>query len=268
MITLLCTVRNCHQPLERHERTFICDNRHSFDIARSGYCNLLQPQDRRSKNPGDSREAVAARRRFLDAGHGAAFVAPLAAMAAGARRILDAGCGEGYHLEALRAATGADAHGLDISTPAIDAAARRYRDCFFVIANADRFLPYAPKSFDLVTSITARLNPVEFRRVLDDGGRLLVALPAPDDLIELRAAVLGEGKIIDRTPRTLDLFRDSFELLQHERARVEVTLGRGEIEHVMTSTYRGLRTRERERLEALAETRVTLSRDLLLFRAS
>ncbi len=34
------------------------------------------------------------------------------------------------------------------------------------------------------------MNVSEFRRVLRDDGRLLVAIPAPDDLIELR----GEGK--------------------------------------------------------------------------
>ena len=34
---------------------------------------------------------------------------------------------------------------------------------------------------------------------------------------------------------------------------------------VMSSSYRGLRAREREKLEALQPMNVTLSRDLLLF---
>ena len=38
----------------------ICPRGHSFDVARSGYINLLQPQERRSRNPGDSADAVAA----------------------------------------------------------------------------------------------------------------------------------------------------------------------------------------------------------------
>ncbi|MBK5258367.1 MAG: methyltransferase domain-containing protein [Thermoanaerobaculia bacterium] len=245
----------------------ICTNKHSFDIARSGYCNLLQPQDRRSKEPGDSRDAVAARRQFLDAGHGAHFVTPMIEMTDGAQRILDVGCGEGHHLDALRVATNAEAHGVDISTPAIDLAARRYRDCFFVIANADRFVPYADASFDLITSITSRLNASEFRRVVAAGGRLLIALPGPDDLIELRAAILGEGKVIDRVDRTLETFRGGFELLRNERVRVTAQLDRDAIEQVMTSSYRGLRTRERERLAEIGAMQVTLARDLLLFRA-
>jgi len=65
---MLCTVRTCHEPLAREERRMVCPRGHSFDVARSGYVNLLQPQERRSKQPGDSDEAVAARRRLHDRG--------------------------------------------------------------------------------------------------------------------------------------------------------------------------------------------------------
>jgi 23S rRNA (guanine745-N1)-methyltransferase len=58
---LLCAVRSCHLPLAREGRRFVCPKGHSFDIARSGYINLLQPQDRRSKDPGDSAAAAAYR---------------------------------------------------------------------------------------------------------------------------------------------------------------------------------------------------------------
>src|SRR5450755_3800076 len=59
VVTLLCTVRGCRRPLSRESNRFVCERGHSFDVARSGYLNLLQPQDRRSANPGDSKEAVA-----------------------------------------------------------------------------------------------------------------------------------------------------------------------------------------------------------------
>ena len=89
--------------------------------------------------------------------------------------------------------TGIEAHGVDLSAAAIDLAARRYPEATWIVANADRSLPYAAGAFDLVLSIDARLNPAEMRRVLKADGRLLVAVPAADDLVELRAAVLGEG---------------------------------------------------------------------------
>src|SRR3982750_4806984 len=65
---LLCPVRDCHLALAREERRVVCAKGHSFDVARSGYINLLQPQDRRSRNPGDTAAAVDARRRLHDRG--------------------------------------------------------------------------------------------------------------------------------------------------------------------------------------------------------
>jgi 23S rRNA (guanine745-N1)-methyltransferase len=266
MITLLCTVRECHLPLAIHERRAACANGHSFDRARSGYWNLLQPQDRRSKSPGDSADAVNARRRFIDAGHSEWLVEATIAMLEKPRAILDVGCGEGHHLGNFRRAFDAEAHGTDISLPAIELAAKRWRDCTFVVANADRFLPYADASFDAVTSITARMTPAEFARVLEPGGVALVVIPAPDDVIELRAAVLGAGEERDRTERTIETFASHFTLARRERRQHRALLDRNAIRDVMASTYRGVRPRERERLEALGAMEVTASRDLLLFR--
>lgn len=268
MTRLLCPVRACHAPLAREERRWVCPNAHAFDVARSGYVNLLQPQDKKSKSPGDTAEAVVARRRFLDRGFAAPLVRsvvealPLTADDA----LLDAGCGEGHHTAAFREAYGVEAHGADLSVPAIELAAKRWKDIHWVVANADRFLPYADGAFTAVTSITARLHPEEFQRVLAPGGTLLLALPAPDDLLELRAAVLGEAVERDRVQRTVDLFAGRFELERHERVRHVAVLDREAIHDVMASSYRGLRTREREKLDALDEMNVTLSRDLLILR--
>jgi len=265
---LLCTVRDCRAPLEPTERRYQCANGHSFDLARSGYLNLLQPQDRRSRTPGDSPEAAAARRRFLDAGHARPLVdaivraLPLRSGAA----LLDAGCGEGHHLAAFQHAYGAETCGMDISVPAIDLAARRHRHALWIVGNADRFLPFAGASLDAITSITARMNPEEFRRVLAPGGTLLVAIPAAEDLIELRTSILGEPVERDRTDRTVDLFSPRFTLQHRETIRHVAPLDRQTMIDVMSSSYRGLRTRERERLETLDTMDVTLSRDILLFR--
>ena len=84
--------------------------------------------------------------------------------------VLEVGCGEGHYLAAIAARFGCEAHGVDISGPAIDTAARRYPRLRWVVANADRFLPYAKASFRVVASVTARRNAVEFRRVLRDDG--------------------------------------------------------------------------------------------------
>jgi 23S rRNA (guanine745-N1)-methyltransferase len=254
VVVLLCTVRTCGAPLTRETRRVVCERGHSFDVARSGYVNLLQPQDRRSREPGDSADAVAARRRVLER-YGAPFVEGVLALLdlTPADALLDAGCGEGHHLGSIRSRFGCEAHGVDISVPAIEAAARRYADCTFVVANADRFLPYADASFAAVSSITARLNPSEFRRVLRPGGTLLVVIAGYDDLVELR------GQSRDRVERTVEMFAPTFSLVRHERASTRVTLDRAALRDVVVSTYRPKRMPDAEAME------VTMSRDLLLF---
>src|SRR5262245_6102781 len=161
---LLCPVRNCRLALAREERRLFCANGHSFDVARSGYVNLLQPQDRRSNRPGDSDAAVAARRRLHDRGATAPLLGGIGAMIGDLPHdaVLDAGCGDGFYLGNLAGRYGFSAHGIDISVPAIDAAARRFPGCEWIVANADRFVPYTDRSFSLVLSITARMNSGEF----------------------------------------------------------------------------------------------------------
>jgi 23S rRNA (guanine745-N1)-methyltransferase len=254
---LICPVRNCRMALVREKWRLRCGRGHSFDVARSGYINLLQPQERRSKQPGDTAAALAGRRRLHDRGVTEPLLRALAEiMAASSREIvLDAGCGDGFYAGSLARQAGCEAHGVDISIPAIDAAARRYPGCEWIVANADRMLPYADRSFSIVMSITGRMNASEFRRVLRDDGRLLVAIPAPQDLIELR----GKGR--DRVARTIDTFAPGFSLVDQRRIASTADLDAVAVEDVLHSIYRPLRSTPAPAM------RVTFSLDLLLFRA-
>lgn len=163
-----------------------------------------------------------------------------------AKTILDAGCGDGYYLGSLSRG----GSGVDISTAAIDLAAKRYPDHEWIVANADRFIPYADSSFDLILSITGRMNPDEFRRVGRDF--LLVALAAPDDLIELRGS---RGR--DRVQRTVETFANGFELLKRDQVTTIAELDAGDARDILAATYRP---------RGGHPSAVHLSLDLLLFR--
>ncbi len=254
---LLCSVRDCHMALVREERRLHCPRGHSFDLARSGYLNLLQPQERRSNLPGDTAEAVAARRRLHDRGVTTPLRDAIAEFLDASPHdvVLDAGCGDGFYAGTLAQRVGARTCGVDISIPAIDAAARRYPECEWIVANADRFLPYSDGSFSIVMSITARMNAGEFRRVLCDDGRLMIALPAPDDLIELRGAER------DRVERTVETFAHGFKLVGQRRATTTAELDAPSVHDVLLSIYRPMRSQPAEAMQ------VTFSLDMLLFRA-
>jgi 23S rRNA (guanine745-N1)-methyltransferase len=244
------------------ERRVFCPRGHSFDVARSGYINLLQPQDRRSKNPGDTASALAGRRRLHDRGVTEPLLRAIMEIvsAHSSDVVLDAGCGDGFYLGQLARQVGFSAHGVDISIPAVNSAARRYPPqegrFEWIVANADRFVPYVDGSFSLVLSITARMNAGEFRRVLRNDGRLLVALPSPEDLVELR----GAGR--DRVARTIETFAQGFALVDQRRATTTADLDADGVQDVLHSIYRPMRSQP---VEAM---RVTFSLDLLLFRAA
>lgn len=170
--------------------------------------------------------------------------------------VLDAGCGDGFYLGALARQTGFSAHGVDISVPAIQAAARRYSGCQWIVANADRFVPFADRSFSLVMSVTSRMNAGEFRRVLRDDGRFLLALPAPDDLVELR----GPGR--DRTAQAVETFARGFRLVDRRCVTTAADLDAAAVHDVLLSIYRPMRSQPPQAM------RLTFSLDLLLFRAN
>jgi 23S rRNA (guanine745-N1)-methyltransferase len=272
MVTLLCPVRGCGLPLDRKGATFECERRHSFDVARSGYINLLQATDRRSSRPGDSPEALAARRRFLEQGFETHVVEAVLAEIehlglAHQARLLDVGCGTGFYIGAIGAAHDVDCHGVDISSTAIDLAARTYPRCAWIVANADRFLPFPDGVFDIILSITSRRNASEFRRVVRPSGSLLVVVPAADDLVELREAILGRGVVESRVDSVVHDLRSEFALVRRTEVREQVFLDSQAALDALAATYRGGRESQRDRVASLEGLLVTLSRDVLVFRA-
>ncbi len=68
----LFTCPICQSPLIINDKTWVCDgsnnpknSKHSFDVARQGYINLLPVQQKKSKMPGDSQASILARQNFL-----------------------------------------------------------------------------------------------------------------------------------------------------------------------------------------------------------
>ena len=186
-------------PLLCNGAAWRCAAGHSFDIASQGYTHLLPVQNKRSRDPGDSKEMVAARRRFLNAGHyqpiaAAASRGVLAGLPAGTTAAcLDAGCGEGYYLRQLAAAATSDGKslallGLDISKWAILAAAKQDRRPTWVVgSNAN--LPVLPGTLDRLLCMFGFPVHAEFARVLKPDGLLLQVDAGPDHLRELREII-------------------------------------------------------------------------------
>ena len=150
-----------------------CARNHSFDRAKEGYWHLLPVQSMRTKAPGDSKEMVAARRAFLNAGYYGIFgqaagelcleygqpAAPGAAL-----HLLDAGCGEGWYDRCI-AQQFANAVASSFSQPVRTGWADLLLNCFS---------PFAQE---------------EFQRVLRPGGRMIYVVPGAEHLYQMKAVL-------------------------------------------------------------------------------
>ena len=230
---LICPI--CGAPLHRDQKEYRCPNRHSFDIARQGYVNLLAVQQKKSLHPGDTREQVLSRRAFLDAG----FYAPIArtlcetALELGAEGpILDVGCGEGYYSSQLAGALGAELTGLDISKEAVRCAAAKYKNALWLCGTAAH-LPVADHSAGCVTSLFALTMAEEFRRVLAEDGLYFQVLAAQDHLLGLKSIIYPELKLKekDSVPEL-----PGFHLVKSTPIRFEFTVEGEQVQNLLSMT--------------------------------
>jgi len=183
------------------EKQYICENGHTYDIARQGYVNLLPVQHKRSKNPGDSKAMVIARKLFLDTGIYQPIAAKLTDLvlaqlqAAENHCLLDAGCGEAYYTDAVFKAlcdndssTDFSLIGLDISKDAIIQSTKRNKQIDWVVAT-NRQLPVKDESVDIILCLFGFLSVESFAKALKPNGKIIFVDPGMNHLKELREVI-------------------------------------------------------------------------------
>lgn len=178
---------HCGARLARDGTAARCAAGHSFDVARQGYLNLL-PGDAHMGSA-DSAAMVAARERFLGAGHYAPLVDAVGDAVAGTSAaggcLVDVGAGTGAYLAAaLDRLPGRTGVALDISRYALRRAARAHPRIAAVGCDAWRPLPLGDGVAAAALSVFAPRDVAELTRVLAPGGTLVVATPTPEHLAE------------------------------------------------------------------------------------
>ncbi len=223
----------CLSPLTLGERTYCCENNHQFDLAKEGYVNLMPVQHKRSKDPGDNKEMMQARRRFLGNQHYQPMQQRVAELAASLlvgtpHRLLDIGCGEGYYTDQIQQSLAEHAahtkvYGLDISKVAIRYAAKRYPNCHFFVASSHR-IPLSDAQLDAIVRIYAPCKAPELSRCLADNGVVITVTPAARHLHQLREQIYASVRLHDEQPETLD----GFALEHEERLHYPMSLSNGD----------------------------------------
>ncbi|PST86229.1 23S rRNA (guanine(745)-N(1))-methyltransferase [Photobacterium sp. NCIMB 13483] len=243
----------CHLPLNvdannTSSTSYRCSNNHQFDQAKEGYVNLMPVHHKSSKNPGDNKEMMQARRLFLNTEHYQplrdAVMAQLRQyLPQQATELLDIGCGEGYYtsefVQLHQQFPTINIHGLDISKVAVKYAAKRYHDCDFCVASSHR-LPFADHFFDGVVRIYAPCKGEELHRAIKSGGILVAVTPAPRHLYQLKELIYDGVNLHDVPVENIE----GFELVVDQQLHYDMTLSGEEATALMQMTPFAWKTSE------------------------
>ena len=184
----------CRENLTLVESSLKCENRHSFDLAKFGYVNLV-PQIKQSANY--DKENFQNRQQILEAGFYQAILDALSTMLSSletSKTILDIGCGEGFYSRRLQEShPDKTFYAFDISKDSVQIAAKSEPDWAvnWFVGDLAR-LPIKDTSMDILLDIFSPANYGEFRRVLSKDGILIKAIPTENHLKEIRQMVQNQ----------------------------------------------------------------------------
>lgn len=233
----------CSAVLEQQNNTLRCVNGHSYDKAKEGYVNLLLAHQKRSKEPGDNKQMINARRAFLENN----FYLPLAQRLAhiiheygtqshtalnthstpsssSSLNIFDAGCGEGYYLNVIKETLlelehNVQASGCDISKIAVQKAAKKYKNNEFCVASTFS-LPLPDASQNAVVQVFAPSSESEVLRVLKKLGIWLQVNPASSHLNQLKDLIYDAPQTHEKQQNTVE----GFEVVLDEELSFDMTM--------------------------------------------
>lgn len=182
----------CGGVLQLRENSFVCPNRHCFDLSAANYLNLAP-----GKSAGElyGEALFATRRRVFEGGFYDELCRTIADLAGKQPTrpdtpltVIDAGAGEGFFARRLLSdIPNAEILALDLAKPGVMLAAKSEPRLKCLLADLAA-LPLADHSVDIILNILSPANYREFARVLTPGGLLIKVVPGANYLQQVRTA--------------------------------------------------------------------------------
>ncbi len=249
-------------------KSLVCNKGHCFDISSDGYVNFAS-----TSVSGDSKEAVAARRTFLDSGAYSPLKDEIFSLtqkyASKSTLIADLGCGDGYYSASLPEVEGVEVFGVDLSKFAVRAASKRAKSLglsdktLYSVASVFE-VPLSDDSTDIVLNLFAPCAEKEFKRILKPGGILILVGAGRNHLKDLKALIYDEIRLNDERkdlPSTMQLI-NKYSIETHFRP----TVPERDSLFTMTPYYYKTSIKDKERLSSAPECEIGAEFDIYIYK--
>lgn len=238
---LICP--KCSQELNKTNSSYKCNNNHCFDIAKSGYVNLLLA----SSGSGDNKKMVDARYNFLSKGYYYKLAKKISDMLSSYLSdndvIIDGGCGTGYYDNVLKQKY-PNIIGFDISKYAIDKAAKLNKDLLYIVASGKK-VPISSNSCSCIINIFSPTFPLEAKRLLNNNGIMIIVTPKDNHLIELKNIIYDKPYL---NPNNIENY-EGFEICDSTQIEFKENLIKDDIFNLLEMTPYLYKTKEDDLLK-------------------
>lgn len=267
---LMCPL--CKNPLLRQDNCLKCIKNHSFDFAKSGYINLLNPGKKNNARAGDSKEMIRARSLFFSSGAYSKIRDTLCDIVKGfsPRVIADAGCGEGYYTTKIATeCKDAVVFGFDMSKFGTEHASKNDKNAgitntLYSVSNIFD-LPLNDGEADVIVNMFAPVANEEFSRVLGEGGHLIIGVAGEHHLEGLKRVIYDNVYLNEVSDHSYE----GFELVEVRNLKYEADIVSKETIWAlfqMTPYYHRTSLADKEKLDHVDKISTTVEVDFYIFK--
>ncbi|MBO5357135.1 MAG: methyltransferase domain-containing protein [Clostridia bacterium] len=262
----------CKGDFSRAGNSLKCEKGHSFDIASSGYINLLKPGKMNNAKAGDSKEMIRARSNFFLSNAYLPIRKKICEIVGRFKNnlIIDAGCGEGYYTEDIAEHfPKSDVIGFDMSKFGCEHGAKSARrvakDNILYSVSSIFEMPLSSSCADIVINMFAPVASEEFLRVLKTQGHVIVVSSGAKHLDGLKSVLYDD--VYDNEEKFPNY--DGFELLCIENLKYDTIIcGSDTIYNLFTMTpyYHRTSTQDKEKLQNISSLETTVEVNFAIYR--
>lgn len=220
--------------------SFICENRHCFDLSSKGYINFIpnQKQIKYKKNLFENRQEVFLNGFYDNVSDEIYNVIREYFQNKRTINILDAGCGEGYYSLNLdnKEELKCNIFAMDIVKDAIKIASRKLSSVNWIVGDISN-IPLKTNSIDSIINILTPSSYDEFTRILSDDGILIKVIPGNEYLQEIRDSIKDQLKNKSYSnEKVINYFKENMKFIEKRKVKYTLPVSKHQLECFLEMT--------------------------------